>query len=73
MFVSGAAALLLSRALRAGFPLDGVKVKSLLIRSAKPLTPSGFHPETGYGLLDVPAALRLLGREIQETRDGRRA
>jgi len=63
-FVSGAAALLLSRARRAGRRLDGAAVKRLLVRSAAPLGDAGYSPETGHGLLDAAAAIRLLDTEL---------
>jgi len=68
------AALLVSRARRAGRRLDGAAVRRLLTTSAAPLgdganheTASlggGFSPETGHGLLDALAALRLLDTEL---------
>ncbi len=68
-FVSATAALLLSRARRAGRALRPGEVRALLAHSAAPLGPGGFSPETGYGLLDAAAALRQLDRELG--RDGR--
>ena len=58
-FVAGAAALMVSRARRRGRELDGATVRRVLTESARPLG-GGFDPETGHGLLDVPAALRRL-------------
>lgn len=57
-FVSGVAALVLSRARRAGLNPNGAAVRSVLIESARPLSGGGFHPETGYGLVDALAAMR---------------
>jgi subtilisin family serine protease len=57
-FVSGVAALVLSRARRAGLNPDGNGVKKILTESARPLAGGGFHPETGYGLVDALAAMR---------------
>lgn len=62
-FVSGVAALLVSRARRAGRELNGADVKRLLIASARPLS-GGFNPETGHGMLDAAAALRCLAAEL---------
>jgi subtilisin family serine protease len=67
-FVSGAAALLVARARRAGVPINGAKVKELLTRSAAPLGASGFNRETGHGLLDIAAAVRLLDAELGRPR-----
>lgn len=63
-FVSGAAALLISRARRAGRELSGADVKRLLGDTARPLGAGGFNHETGYGLLDMAAALRQLTEEL---------
>jgi subtilisin family serine protease len=63
-FVTGVAALLVSRARRAGRDLGGAEVKRLLIESAAPLNGGGFHPETGHGFLDALAALRLLDKYL---------
>jgi subtilisin family serine protease len=63
-FVTGAAALLLSRARRVGRKLEGADVKRLLIESASPLSGGGFNPETGYGLLNALAALRRLDQAL---------
>lgn len=62
-FVSGVAALLVSRARRAGRELNGADVKRLLTASARPLQ-GGFNRETGHGLLDAAAALRRLAAEL---------
>jgi len=59
-FVSGAVALLMSRARRLGRRPSRNEVRRILIDSATPLGPGGFSPETGYGLLNVAAALRRL-------------
>lgn len=67
-FVSATAALLLSRARRAGRRLQPERVRALLTASAAPLGAGGFSPETGYGLLDAAAALRHLDEELD--RDG---
>jgi subtilisin family serine protease len=63
-FVTGIAALLVSRARRAGRDLAGADVKRLLTESAAPLGEGGFSPETGFGLLDAVAALRLLDKYL---------
>ena len=61
-FVAGAAALLVSRARRKGKNLSGARVRALLQGSATPLG-DGYSIETGHGLLNAAAALRLLDRE----------
>ena len=61
-FVAGAAALLISRARRKGRNLSGAQVRALLQSSATPLG-DGHSIETGHGLLNAAAALRLLDRE----------
>lgn len=58
-FVAGVASLLVARARRRGIRLNGSEVRELLTRSAAPLG-SGFNNETGHGLLDAHAAIRLL-------------
>jgi len=58
-FVTGVAALLVSRARRLSRKLNGLEVKRLLIESASPLN-GGFNSETGYGLLNAVAAIRAL-------------
>ena len=62
-FVAGAAALLVARARRNGVALNSTRVKDLLVRSAVPLG-GGANKETGHGLLDAAAALRLLDAEM---------
>jgi len=57
-FVAGIVALLLSRARRVGIELDSDGIRRVLIETAKPLAGGGFHPETGYGLVDALAAVR---------------
>lgn len=52
-FVSGAAALLLSRTPE----LDAQSVRRMIIHSARDVALPGVDPDTGYGLLDVRAAL----------------
>jgi subtilisin family serine protease len=64
-FVAGAAALLVSRAMRQSFPLDGRDVSRLLCESARPL-PAGTPTGHGRGVLDAHAALRRLEREIAQ-------
>lgn len=62
-FVSAAAALLVSRALRKSHPLDGRDVRRLLIESATPWSDPKIRG-SGAGVLDVVAALRLLDRTL---------
>jgi subtilisin family serine protease len=59
-FVTGAAALLLSRARRRNRKLNGTEVKKLLMESAHPVDGGGFTSETGSGVLDIVAALGRL-------------
>lgn len=59
-FVSGIAALMLARARRAGMEIDGAVIQQLLAGSAQRLGDGGFHPETGYGLVDAVAALQAV-------------
>ena len=62
-FVAGTAALLVARARRRGVKLDTARVRDLLTRSAVPLG-HGLNHETGHGLLDAEAAVRLLDAEL---------
>jgi len=66
-FVSGVAALLVSRARRFGRDLNGADVKRIFQASAISLN-GGFNRETGYGLLNAVSALRLLDRELNQNR-----
>jgi len=59
-FVTGAAALLLSRARRKGRRLRGKEVKAVLMSSARPIDGGAFSSETGSGVLDITAALSHL-------------
>ncbi len=70
-FVAGAAALLVSRARRKGQSVDSARARSLLTRSAAPLGGEDFNPQTGHGLLNVAAALRLMDREPAAAPAGR--
>jgi subtilisin family serine protease len=63
-FVAAAAALLLSRAGRRSFPLDGVMAKEMLTTSATPW-PRSTHGY-GAGVLNVYQALQELDRRINE-------
>ena len=56
-FVSGAAALLAARAARRGHELTAGEAREALCLSARGDAP---NPETGWGMLDIPAALRHL-------------
>lgn len=66
-FVAGVAALVLSRARRAGRRVTGADVKRILTESASPLGGGGFHPETGHGFLDSVAAIRRMDRFLGRT------
>jgi subtilisin family serine protease len=63
-FVTAAAALLLSRAGRRSFRLDGIAVKEILMASATPWTRSvsGY----GAGILNAYQALKELDRRINQ-------
>ena len=67
-FVAAAAGLLVSRAERRSYPLDGETVRRLLCASARPWS-SGTGEGSGAGVLDVHAALRALDQEIDRSRD----
>lgn len=66
-FVTGAAALAIAHANRHGLEPTPAQVRAALTSSARPLL-GGPNPETGHGLLDVPAALRAITATTQETR-----
>jgi len=59
-FVSGIAALMVSRARHAGIEIDGTIIRQLLAQTARPLHRGGFDPQTGYGLVDALAAVRAV-------------
>lgn len=62
-FVAASAALLVSRAARRAYPLDGCAVRRILCESATPWSPR-VAPGHGAGILDTYAALRQLDSEI---------
>jgi subtilisin family serine protease len=72
-FVAAACTLLLARAARYAHPMDGGQVRELLMRTAKPFPRGVDHAGCGTGILDVPAALHALERELSagayESRD----
>lgn len=68
-FVSGAAALLAARAMRAGHDLTGAEAREALCLSASGGDP---NPETGWGMLDMPAALRRLDTILDRTKENQR-
>jgi subtilisin family serine protease len=68
-FVAGAASLLVARARRAGASLTVPELRDVLVRSAAPLG-TGVNKETGHGLLDVLAAIRLLDADLEKRRKG---
>jgi subtilisin family serine protease len=70
-FVAGAAALLVARAERRAYPLDGPAVRRLLCASAQPWPTDVRASGHGAGRLDVYAALQALDREIDQTPTGR--
>jgi subtilisin family serine protease len=63
-FVSGAAALLVSRAARRATPLNSRDVRDLLYRSARPFAARTNTTGCGSGVLDIEAALYLLDDAI---------
>jgi subtilisin family serine protease len=63
-FVTGAAALILGR--QPG--LDAPAVKRMIVQSARDIGAPGVDHETGYGLLDVQAALKADPRRFIEAR-----
>jgi subtilisin family serine protease len=65
-FVSAAAALLVSRAQRRSYPLDGPTVRRLLMESATPW-PGKDTKGYGTGILNAFAALEALDREIDRS------
>ena len=63
-FVAGVAALMVSRARKAGRELNGSDVRKLLVESVTRLSDEGFSKATGYGVLDAAAALQHLDRAL---------
>ena len=59
-FVTAACALLVARAARGSFPLDGALARRLLQDSARPFGKAVDAEGCGTGILDVPRALALL-------------
>lgn len=62
--VSGLSALLVSYARRKNRRLSGGEVAQILTQSARPLSRDGYNKETGHGLVDGMAALRLLSQRL---------
>lgn len=63
-FVTGAAALILGR----NPQLDAASVKRMILQSARDIGDPGVDPETGYGLLDLPAALKADPKHFVDAR-----
>ena len=63
-FVAAAASLLMARAARYGRPCDGGLIRELLMNTARPFPRSADSAGCGNGILDVPAALKALEREL---------
>jgi subtilisin family serine protease len=63
-FVTGTAALLVSRALRRAESLDGRDVGQILRQSARPFSSGVQAPGLGSGILDAVGALRALEKEL---------
>jgi subtilisin family serine protease len=68
-FVAATAALLVARAERRAYPLDGPTVRRLVCASARPWPADVAAEGRGSGLLDAYAALLALDREIDQTPD----
>lgn len=68
-FVSGACALLVSRAARYGRPLDAQTVKSFLTAHARPFAAGSDTRGCGAGILDMPATLRGLEHALARGRN----
>lgn len=67
-FVSGAAALLVSRGVRRAHPINADTVRRILLRTAQPFS-RGNPGGCGAGILDSAAALRALDAEIDAVQD----
>jgi subtilisin family serine protease len=65
-FVTAAAALVVSRALRRAVPLTSPDVRRLLQASASPFAGSGSTDGCGAGVLDILATLQALDRSLDE-------
>jgi subtilisin family serine protease len=65
-FVAGAAALLAARAARLGRTLTAATARRALCHAAHGTVPNA---ETGWGMLNIPAALRQLDQELSRTED----
>ena len=63
-FVTAAAALLMARSARYSKPSDGAVIRDVLMRSARAFPRSANTTGCGNGILDVPAALQLLEKEL---------
>lgn len=62
-FVSATAALMVARAHRRAFPIDGRLAKRILVASAQSF-PGDIPAGSGRGILDAKAALKAIDREI---------
>lgn len=63
-YVSGAAALLLARAKRAGYALSAEQTRDILCETATPGLVTTTRTEIGNGMLNIPAALRRFDQII---------
>lgn len=63
-FVAGACALLVARATRYGVPIDVARIRRLLTQHAQAFAKDSDITGCGSGVLDVPASLRALEREL---------
>lgn len=63
-FVAGACALLLARSARLSEPAGPALLREILMQSTQPFARGADSAGCGTGILDVPAALRLLERRL---------
>jgi hypothetical protein len=70
-FVTGACALLISRAARYGRPIDAATIKSFLSAYARPFSVGSDTRGCGAGVLDVLASLRGLEQALSSIDDQR--
>jgi subtilisin family serine protease len=65
-YVSGAAALLLARAKRAGYALSAEQARDILCETATPGAATATRTMIGSGMLNIPAALHRLDQTMTE-------
>lgn len=62
-FVAGAAALIVARARRSARPMDSASLRRVLVETASPF-PQPPDRKAGAGILDLPAALNAVDRQV---------